>query len=181
MNDVCDERSESSRCKNLPSPCVCCFWLYIKKSFIIFFNQIKSVTFWYLVLFLLFLFAYPHWCDWLRAGGLHYDQRLQSVLKRLYNVGINLTRKYVSIQQDRSWFPSGVKANTSRRSIVVLLLVHRLRRWPSIKTTMAQRLAFAGVLIIPDAGIDCPLSLHLPIFTSTADYIVDTSMETHQY
>ena len=37
-----------------------------------------------------------------------------------------------------------VSANRRHRINVVLLLVHRLRRWPVIKTTLAERFVFAG-------------------------------------
>ena len=36
------------------------------------------------------------------------------------------------------------QANTRHWAIVVSMLVHRLRRWPNIETTMAQCLVFAG-------------------------------------
>ena len=37
-------------------------------------------------------------------------------------------------------------ANTSHWSIVGLMLVHRLRRWPNIKPTMTRRLVFKHIL-----------------------------------
>ena len=38
-----------------------------------------------------------------------------------------------------------IPANTIRWPNVVLMLDHRLRRWPNIKTTSGQRLVFAGM------------------------------------
>ena len=47
--------------------------------------------------------------------------------------------------------PRALPANTRRCTNVVLLLAHRLRCWTSIKTTLAQRLVFAGLCcIVPE-------------------------------
>ena len=43
--------------------------------------------------------------------------------------------------------PESHPANTRRWAIVVLMLGRRRRRWPNIKTTLAQRLEFAGTAI----------------------------------
>ena len=38
-----------------------------------------------------------------------------------------------------------IQSNTAYWPDVVLMLVHRLRRWPSVKTTLGQGVAFAGM------------------------------------
>ena len=43
---------------------------------------------------------------------------------------------------------SALPANTRHRAIVGSMLVHRLRRWPNIKPTMAQCLVFAGLVLM---------------------------------
>ena len=49
-------------------------------------------------------------------------------------------------------------ANTTPWTSVCLLLAHRLRRWPNIKTTVVQRLVFAGLsgvvlVVVIDSGV----------------------------
>ena len=39
-------------------------------------------------------------------------------------------------------------ANTRRRPNAVPILAHRLRRWPSIKPALVQRLVFAGLAVM---------------------------------
>ena len=56
------------------------------------------------------------------------------MLTIVYNVGLTLT-----INNNRP-------ANTPRWSDVDLMLVHRLRRWPNIKSTSDKRALFAGIL-----------------------------------
>ena len=43
------------------------------------------------------------------------------------------------------WSCWRIPANTTRWANIVLKLVHRLRRWHNIKTTLAQWLVFAGI------------------------------------
>ena len=43
--------------------------------------------------------------------------------------------------------PLSFPANTRRQTNVDLMLAHRLRRWPNIKTTLFQRLVSAGLIL----------------------------------
>ena len=47
----------------------------------------------------------------------------------------------------RTWEDKGSPSNTRRLTNADLMLGHRLRRWPNIKSTSVQRLVFAGRVI----------------------------------
>ena len=49
--------------------------------------------------------------------------------------------------------PDCSRADKKRGPSVVLKLVHRLRRWPNIKSTLGQRLMWVAVLTISAAQI----------------------------
>ena len=46
-----------------------------------------------------------------------------------------------------------IPANTRRSTNVVLMLAHRLRRWANIKTSLVERLVFAGIYMPPHISV----------------------------
>ena len=77
-----------------------------------------------------------------RENRLHVNSTGWSFLKNLFC--LECIFFCVKAGNSHCWLYITQSANTSRSPNVLFMLVYRLRRWPNIKTTLVERLLFAG-------------------------------------